>query len=150
MDNSRHKQGKGRCVAPVQREVLDSLLLDHLAERRIGGIDLGGGSLNGNFLRLPCNTQRDIQRHVLVNLEDNAILIRNDEAGRFDHYVVASRRKGRHHEISLCVGLGCTGEAGTLIYHLHLGGRDESARGVGNCSIDRTQTLRKDRGYRDA
>jgi hypothetical protein len=80
-------------IAPVERELYDSLVFDHAANGRVFGLQQGGGGGNLDGFGYLADLKREIQTHGLLHLHLDVIAGHGSESRMSDFEIVNT---GRH------------------------------------------------------
>jgi hypothetical protein len=99
--------------AAIQRQFLNRLRLDHFAEAHVLRLQHLGGPDHGNGLVLLTQLQREIEPHVLADLENDIALLVGETGGAHLQRILAGHQIG-HLEQALVVRRGLPGDRGCL------------------------------------
>ena len=127
-------------IAPVQRQLGNAGLFDHLSDGRGHGIDLGRVAFHLDYFASRSHFQLQAHSQSLVGQQGD-VLPGIAEPFGLDVYGVVGGTKRRHEIISPGVGCGLASKPGANLRDRDLRRNDGSAGRIGNRSRDASQSL---------
>jgi len=130
------ERGELQIVPPVERELRDLSVVDHRADRRVFGMQQGSFGLYGHGVGDNSDFEEDVDLPHVADVENDALLRKAPESGRFDADGVFAQSQWRRAVFALFVRL--QGSDGVRRYMSQRDGRfgNDSSRRVQNGSDD--------------